>query len=220
MRLSGTDGLNSYRTKISRNTLQHGYALIVHQGTLFDIKNHIYPSSVAFKSLERRSLCFGGVLQASYLFTYLNPIPGLYYFFSAIAGIGSSFIWITMGTELGVNSTNDTAHRYHLITQEKYLSFVTVCFFQKYMHLLGFLYVWKFIRKYLCILHLGRSWPCQRLITGIMFTLSTRIWFTFYCWYNIIPGDLKSNGIVEKIWNPIIRIPINAPDFAKLMFEL
>jgi len=60
---------------------------------------------------RKRSLCFGGILQAIYLFTYVNPVPELYYIFSAIAGVGSSFIWITMGTEIGVNSTNETAHR-------------------------------------------------------------------------------------------------------------
>ena len=61
---------------------------------------------------RKRSLCFGGILQAIYLFTYVNPVPELYYIFSAIAGVGSSFIWITMGTEIGVNSTNETAHRF------------------------------------------------------------------------------------------------------------
>ena len=138
--------------------------------------------------------------------------------FSKFSGSGSWFHFKNFRVS-GPGTRPAPIPGYHLITSKIYI-YHPNAFFQKYMHLLGFLYVWKFIRKYLCILHLGRSWPCQRLITGIMFTLSTRIWFTFYCWYNIIPGDLKSNGIVEKIWNPIIRIPINAPDFAKLMFEL
>ena len=66
---------------------------------------------------RKRSLCFGGILQAIYLFTYVNPVPELYYIFSAIAGVGSSFIWITMGTEIGVNSTNETAHRFSQISK-------------------------------------------------------------------------------------------------------
>ena len=69
---------------------------------------------------RKRSLCFGGILQAIYLFTYVNPVPELYYIFSAIAGVGSSFIWITMGTEIGVNSTNETAHRFSQISKVSY----------------------------------------------------------------------------------------------------
>jgi len=53
----------------------------------------------------------GALMQTTYLYVYINPVPALYYTFSGIAGFGASLIWIGLGVEIGVNSDEKTAHR-------------------------------------------------------------------------------------------------------------
>ena len=43
---------------------------------------------------RKYTLFLGGLLQTSYLYVYINPIPALYYTFAGIAGLGGTLIWV------------------------------------------------------------------------------------------------------------------------------
>ena len=43
---------------------------------------------------RRYTMFIGALLQTSYVYVYINPIPALYYTFSGLAGLGGTLIWI------------------------------------------------------------------------------------------------------------------------------
>ena len=45
---------------------------------------------------RRCTMFIGALLQTSYIYVYINPIPALYYTFSGLAGLGATLIWIGM----------------------------------------------------------------------------------------------------------------------------
>lgn len=53
----------------------------------------------------------GSLLNASYVFCYINPSPALLYSFSAISGMGGTLLWIAQGSDLTLNSTEKTIAR-------------------------------------------------------------------------------------------------------------
>ena len=78
---------------------------------------------VAFRLLNRKlMLLLGGLLNASYVFCFINPVPSLLYVFVAVSGIGGSLIRIAQGTDIVVNSTERTISRNVSIFFAMYMS--------------------------------------------------------------------------------------------------
>ena len=78
---------------------------------------------VAFRLLNRKvMLLLGGLMLASYVFCFINPVPSLLYVFAAVSGIGGSFIRVAQGADIVVNSTERTISRNVSIFFAMYMS--------------------------------------------------------------------------------------------------
>ena len=68
------------------------------------------------------TMLIGGLLNASYVFCFINPYPTLLYVCSVLSGIGGTLIWIAQGSDMIVNSNERTITRNVSIFFAMYMS--------------------------------------------------------------------------------------------------
>ena len=56
-------------------------------------------------------MMIGGLLNACYVFCYVDPEPVLFYITAALSGLGGTFLWVSQGSDIVVNSTEKTINR-------------------------------------------------------------------------------------------------------------